>query len=344
MFPPSSPRSPSLDVTTTRSRAPQQSDAGRRAQALVGDLWAGRTPANVRLVATGLGGPLPESLAHALPHGAAAVNAALCGDPANLPQRVADYGSGGSHVHEAPPEVAAWMEGLFDRIAALPLGIRVSPQDLYHGHLFACAPGGAAPRGGELGILFHAKEHPEDIPDGKGQGSGFRTTSPSYGDRNLLYLASTDSLYVIDPVRENRVLLSNLDFAPFAPPELHPDRVKAVDASPFYELGARLPDVNLLPRNLAAPRGERVLFMKAYDAPDPEALPAPPRSHERTAPADGFDRAATAQQIAKAFATRVGPPCATEARRKDRGPDVDPGTGAGGLGGTFDLVSIRCLR
>lgn len=310
-----------------------RTERGARARQLLEGLWAGRTPAGVTALPGAPGRP-PASLQAALRDGPDAVARLLCDEPdPDMSTGTRNWGSGGSHLWAPDEEVQGFLRGIFQHVADAGLGIGIGTQDLYHGHMFGIPPGEGGD--GELGILFHAKEHPQDIPDGKGVGSGYTTASPEYANRNLLYLASTNRVYVIDPRGENRCLLANLENEAFIPPAFHPDRVKAVDESGFSELGVQLPDVNLLPTDLSAPDGDTSLFLKAYREPPPEPLPAPDT--------DAYERRALAKELGKILGTRTGSDCAAEARRGPRLPPSDPGTGAGGFGGSCNLVSVRLL-
>jgi hypothetical protein len=94
----------------------------------------------------------------------------------------------------------------------------LSADDLSHGHVFAVDPrhrppersswpwgAGAAGRA-ELGVVFHAKEHPADLErpvEGGGRG-GFDTSHPAYRARNLVWLASSNTVYVWRPPLHTR--------------------------------------------------------------------------------------------------------------------------------------------
>ena len=91
----------------------------------------------------------------------------------------------------------------------LGLTVQLDGFDLYHGHLFTFFSPGPSP-GGEpeagLGVLFHAHEHPRELPyvgprdmDPR-VGSPVSTSQPDYGARNYLWLAPPNRVYLLDPL------------------------------------------------------------------------------------------------------------------------------------------------
>lgn len=229
-------------------------------------LWRCGTPAGVRAVGGPVAVAIPESLQQAVGSSPAEAEKLLTWAPASLPVATVNWGSGGNQVAMVQNETAAFLTLLFDHIESAGLSIEVSRQDLFHGHVFALPPKHAG--SGELGILFHAKEYPEDLYEPKGVDSGFTCDSPGYADRNLLYLASTNRIYVIDPVDasgKNHCLLSNLEIKDWLPAWCAPERVRTFDTSALYEVGAlaKLPDVNILRAEITS--GPRVLFAKGYN-------------------------------------------------------------------------------
>jgi hypothetical protein len=96
----------------------------------------------------------------------------------------------------APPcaAVGDYLARLFLRIAA-DTGHNLHKSDLWHGHLLS-------PRtGGQPCLLFHAKEYPRDLTvDGSSaNGTGwFRATAPAMRHRNLLWLASTNTIFQLE--------------------------------------------------------------------------------------------------------------------------------------------------
>jgi len=240
-----------------------------RAAVILRRLWACGRPAGVRAV----GQPVPTAVPHALQlavrEGADAVRSALQARSADVAEATINWGSGGSQVGRPAAGIDAFLRRIFRHIETLGLSVRVSTQDLFHGHIFVFPPA-AGGRSGELGIFFHAKEYPEDIPDPKGVGSGFNTSSPGYANRNLLYLASTNRVYVVDPLDasgKNHCLLQNLDIQEFLPDWASPERLLTVTEQAFFELGqaSRLPDINYLPRDVSSNSDTMVLFTKGFD-------------------------------------------------------------------------------
>lgn len=92
---------------------------------------------------------------------------------------------------------------LFQTIATnqkqLGFNVDLTKYDLFHGHLFALH--NADNTVSDIGILFHAKEYPRDLklgnPDAE-KNSPFTTSSPGYGYRNFIWLASTKTIYNLD--------------------------------------------------------------------------------------------------------------------------------------------------
>lgn len=137
--------------------------------------------------------------------------------------------SGGECLYSPDAHCSAFFECVFQTIRDAPVvsaeridGSRagsyahaLSHMDLFHGHVFTVHPAYTArvapsSRGGadwrqhgqaEVGIVFHAKEYPSDLvrtPHREG-GSGYDSTHPAYRSRNLVWLASTNSIYVWRP-------------------------------------------------------------------------------------------------------------------------------------------------
>mmetsp|Transcript_119859 Transcript_119859/g.382615 ORF Transcript_119859/g.382615 Transcript_119859/m.382615 type:complete len:455 (-) Transcript_119859:116-1480(-) len=246
--------------------------AGRAAE-ILRELWACRSPAGVRPVGAGVPVAVPQALAEAAAISPGAVRSLLEARPAalELPAATVDWGSGGDRLGRPDENVEAFLVGLFRHIADLGLGIELSKQDLFHGHTFALPSSAQEGSTGEVGILFHAKEYPSDLRMPQGEGSPFTTDSPEYADRNILWLASTNQVYVIDPNDEsgrNKVLLLNLDIAEFLQDWQSPERVCAVSSWAFHEIGGAmmLPDINLLPMDLRQPSGRHAFFTKGFSS------------------------------------------------------------------------------
>lgn len=271
---------PSFSSTIEALRYPEQinpgtTDAERRANAILTGLWSGGAVTGVTPLGGRVTAPMPPSLREALGRGPDALNTLLLQEDVDVPDSVADWGSGGDLLGAPNSAVGRYFFRIFEHIEQNHPQLRITPMDLFHGHVFSCGPSGSVgPQGGELGILFHAREYPSDL-EPKGQHSGFTTLSPGYADRNLLFLASTGRVYTLDTRGENHALLSNLELAPFLPPSQSPERINAVDEGAFYGLGAKLPDVNLLPSDPVGGGANDHLFFKGYRPIQPETL-APP--------------------------------------------------------------------
>ena len=189
----------------------------------------------------------------------------LCNKEITLSIRSLNLGSGGEGARgfvagDDSKEVNAFFTALFNAISD-ELGHRLDPTDLFHGHLFVCAPdtgGGYGPRDGELGILFHAKAYPHDLHmlNPSPVVGDFNTSDPLYRDRNILYLASQNRFFVLtpnphqaaqalllaDPMPDTTIhlLMNNGDERSIAQASY------AVDEELFYAQGEKLFDVNLI--------------------------------------------------------------------------------------------------
>ena len=131
--------------------------------------------------------------------------------------------SGGEYLYSADAHCSAFFECVFQTIRDTPVvsaeridGSRpgsyahaLSYLDLFHGHIFTVHPaytGGTDLRHqgqidlqAEVGIVFHAKEYPSDLVPMAQRGSGYDSEHPAYSSRNLVWLASTNSIYVWRP-------------------------------------------------------------------------------------------------------------------------------------------------
>jgi hypothetical protein len=81
--------------------------------------------------------------------------------------------------------------------------VELAGWDLYHGHFFSYVDPQDS-RNNDLGILFHAKEHPTDFVVGQGQpdpreGSQCCSTDHDYHLRNYLWLMSTNQVVLLNP-------------------------------------------------------------------------------------------------------------------------------------------------
>ncbi len=84
-----------------------------------------------------------------------------------------------------------------DNQRLLGFKVELSQYDLFHGHVFAVRTNNQVT---DVGILFHAKEYPSDLPLGNpdANNSPFTSTSPGYKYRNFIWLASAHMIYDID--------------------------------------------------------------------------------------------------------------------------------------------------
>ena len=107
------------------------------------------------------------------------------------------------------PEAARFIAHLFHHISSHSNGaVKLCGSDLFHAHLFV--------NGEDVGLLFHAKEHPREFTLSSQQitevgsaasggardprtGTQHSTESPGYAERNFLWLASTHRLYLLMP-------------------------------------------------------------------------------------------------------------------------------------------------
>ena len=127
--------------------------------------------------------------------------------------------SGGSCLYGAEKSVATFFGDLFDficramRSAGPDYTVSLSRADLFHGHLFVVAPCHRSPPNGtrgaganmawaDLGVVMHAKEFPSDLispAQASSVCSNFNTSSQAYRSRNILWLASSNTVSVVRP-------------------------------------------------------------------------------------------------------------------------------------------------
>ena len=135
------------------------------------------------------------------------------------PLHIANYFSGNENkaVKLRFEDSRVFIAHLFHRLKlSSPVPIRLCGWDLYHAHYFvhySLIDDKNEERKkikGELGMLFHAKEFPKEM-GGEGDNNSRSALDPRYGSeisindpdyplRNYLYLLSTDSFYLFDPL------------------------------------------------------------------------------------------------------------------------------------------------
>ena len=199
----------------------------------------------------------------------AALTALLTKGPAHAPsESVRAYLSGPHDQLFSPePATAAFLAGLFHHIVshgASTQDITLCGSDLFHAHCFV--------DGANVGLIFHAKEHPKEFTlssqrinevgsDATGGsrdpriGTRHSTASATFSERNFLWLASTNTIYLLlphEPSFPTADLLSEFAGYQFA----------TVDESAF-SAGGPIMDVNYLSHPPAEPnlacRPENVL-------------------------------------------------------------------------------------
>lgn len=121
-----------------------------------------------------------------------------------VPDKVRNWGSGGGNapwqfknkaVQDYFPQL---FETLRSGMARKGHAFSFDKNDLFHGHIFAFQRGGVQ----DFGILFHAKEYPNDADiveqnGGKGADSSFSSRDRSYKFRNFLWIASASKAWVL---------------------------------------------------------------------------------------------------------------------------------------------------
>ncbi|MFC4158984.1 hypothetical protein [Chitinimonas lacunae] len=121
----------------------------------------------------------------------------------SVPEPVRKWGSGGQMAWQFKnAALQGYFPQLFETIrsgmARRGHQVSLGKNDLFHGHIFAFERDGVR----DFGILFHAKEYPND-PDfveqngGKGTDSDFSTRDRSYKLRNFLWLASASKVWLV---------------------------------------------------------------------------------------------------------------------------------------------------
>ncbi len=267
------------DKQTVPARTTSLGAGAERAWQIIQQLWA-QQPAAGLVNAAATQTAVPGAVTGALQHTDAEMRALMCSQASIVPTGgdTDHWASGGTHVYQANGPITAFFRGLFDDTQAVNPAIEISKHDLFHGHVFFCPPDGpTGPAGGDLGILFHAKEYPTDGDDaGKAGDPGFAMGSAEYQDRNILYLLSRGRMWGLrantaqggsalnQPMLLQWVTYQQMAALGFAGGMHNPVTVNAIDNGHFYEAGVRLPDVNVLLRDLDG--GPQTTFYKAYQA------------------------------------------------------------------------------
>jgi len=227
------------------------------ARELVAQLRRGKPPPWAHELSLQVPGQVPPSLwtyaAVARAHGLELANVFLFGDDVIEPPAVVRPYMSGEQDRALRPrdlDVSSFFASLFHLIqheSPVPGGVELAGWDLYHGHIFMQCASNSSPRSSEdrvdgdvvddveidLGIMFHAKEFPEEFrhstwgpthPIGALEMGGTRdprhgtrssTTQRSYPLRNYLWLLSTNKIVLLDPTHAEfprTELLDNQEF------------------------------------------------------------------------------------------------------------------------------------
>ncbi len=269
------------------------SDGLQRAREVILELWQDNVPAGCK-APVNVGTVPPQALKDAVKKGGPGLLALLRQNPSNVHQSSKEWASGGAGgCFDATLEVRNFFKGVFAAIQAVP-GVATNPCNSFHGHMFFCGPDGpVGPQEGELGVLFHTMEYPLDLPENpaKHPNPGFSANDANYRNRNVLYLMSKQKAWVVEvqnqpgsgvghegpnfPLSLQAEMLSwvvpgVMTYAQLGlkgPNDAY--RFNAVGDSFVYALGVKLPDVNLLPNQIAdngnpALNNSDQLFFKAY--------------------------------------------------------------------------------
>ncbi|PHV09964.1 hypothetical protein [Chitinimonas sp. BJB300] len=122
----------------------------------------------------------------------------------NVPLPVKNWGSGGGNSpwQFKDAQMQLYFKNLFSTaITGLRnqgYAFQLSKNDLFHGHIFSFEHDGFT----DFGIVFHAKEYPNDADiveqsGGKGADSSFSTADTNYKLRNLIWIASASKIWAI---------------------------------------------------------------------------------------------------------------------------------------------------
>ncbi len=116
---------------------------------------------------------------------------------AHILKRVGNWGSnglGGKPWRFADDACNEFFVALHTRIAAHVPGMRLTPHDLFHGHMLSYGPTGRD----HLAIVFHGKEYPRDLEIIKNKyqisAESFASTDEIFYHRNFLYLSHRDGV------------------------------------------------------------------------------------------------------------------------------------------------------
>ncbi|MGQ5522381.1 hypothetical protein ACUHMQ_03870 [Chitinimonas sp. PSY-7] len=182
--------------------------------------------------------------------------------PINVPTAVRNWGSGGGNSpwQFSDAQMQRYFQNLFGTTIA---GLRnqgyifqLSKNDLFHGHIFSFEHDGIT----DYGIVFHAKEYPNDADiveqnGGKGADSHFSTAESAYKLRNLIWIASVSKIWAI---HASRPTLTPLITAEWLDPQsddpfmqnLYRLQLKALTLQDIYfsSLGRSLGSINYFTR------------------------------------------------------------------------------------------------
>lgn len=186
----------------------------------------------------------------------------------NLPKRIKDWGSNG--LGGRPWQFSAslcnnFFIELLERIAHLSSGVKLSPHDLFHGHLIGYGANGKQKN--RLAVVFHAKEYPSDLEEVKNRyqipTEKFMSTDESFAKRNFLYMPN---LSAIDHNLMNQIYL--IEDSGRCSAYFSREGVNTLSETALADAllnGALLGDVNVfLPQNIG-----RIKY-RFYDAQDME--------------------------------------------------------------------------
>ncbi|MDK2124744.1 hypothetical protein [Parachitinimonas caeni] len=176
----------------------------------------------------------------------------------SVPLKVKNWGSGGGHEpwQFKDESVQRYFKQVFNTIrtgmAQKGYQISFSKNDLFHGHIFSFEHDGLK----DFGIVFHAKEYPNDAQfveqnGGKGADSNFSVNDGNYKLRNFVWIASASKVWL---VQADRPAMQPLITADWLDPNsddpvlkmLYTLQLKALTVQDQYfnELGQSLGSVN----------------------------------------------------------------------------------------------------
>ncbi len=98
--------------------------------------------------------------------------------------------SGGPYLYTFPEKITSFFIHLFECIAHSIKHITLNKNDLFHGHVLRT-------HDGNIVIIFHAKEYPDDLAPWRMHKNGYTTQSTVYRERNFLYSLRENKLWLI---------------------------------------------------------------------------------------------------------------------------------------------------